>query len=170
MEKMTMENNENVSVCAKCNGRCCRGNACETHPADVFGENEPTIERLIEFLSSGNYQVDWWEGDVNRGDRYVSYFIRPAHTNSIGELFDPSWGGTCVFFEDGKGCKLSFDERPFGGKALIPSEDGRCRSSFSKCESATAWYDFNRMFDQIREDYEWSYTGTFTFTKRDQAS
>ena len=175
MEKVIIENNES-SLCAKCNGKCCQRHSCETHPEDVFGKETPTIERLLEFLSCGKYQIDWWEGDIR--DKFhikyddstykmVSYNIRPAHTNSLGNLFDPAYNGTCVFFVNGKGCELDFEHRPQGGKALVACETG-CKSTFSKAESCRDWFPYNEMIETIRFEYDWEYNedGTITFTKK----
>lgn len=175
MEKIIIKNNESY-ICAKCNGKCCRHHSCETHPDDVFGTESPSIERLLEFLSCGKYQIDWWDGDIREkfnipyeenDYRDESYHIRPAHTNSLHTLFDPAYYGTCIFFVDGKGCMLDFEYRPYGGKALVPSHDMKCHSSYSKAESSRDWSKYHDMFETIRYEYGWTYNedGTISFTK-----
>lgn len=166
-----IKNNEH-SICAECNGACCRGMGCELHPKDVFGEEHPTIERLVEFLSCGFYQIDYWDGDIREHfdiefdyDDYkgTCYYLRAKHTNS-NSLLNGSWGGTCVLFEDGKGCKLSWEQRPYGGKALIPNETKKCHSIYGKAKAALDWLEYRDLViealdlcDGIQEE------GTFSF-------
>lgn len=170
-----IKNNEH-SICATCNGKCCRHHSCEVHPEQVFGNEKPTIEKLIEFLSCGKYQIDWWEGDIrekygivsnDNSHRYESYYIRPTHTNSPNTLYDPAWNGCCVFFVDGKGCELDFEHRPYGGKILPPREDMKCVSSYTKSECCRDWSYFHDLFLELRKyDYEYLANGTIKFTKK----
>lgn len=147
-----MKNNENATACSMCGGHCCKTMSCHLSPRDVFKNEEPSIEKLIAFLSSGNYSVDWWDGDVKGGTRSETYYVRPRH-KGVPELFDPSWGGECIFLTE-NGCSLDWEHRPYGGKALVPSYEGghrKCHSDYNKFECCVEWYPLQEMFDTLAE-------------------
>jgi len=51
-------NNENFSICSKCQGSCCKTMPGINHPDDFGYSKEKEIERL---LKSGFYAIDWYE-------------------------------------------------------------------------------------------------------------
>lgn len=64
---------ENKELCKRCGGKCC--NTCPglVYPEDVgFSE-----EKVKELLSTGNYALDWWEGDPRPGKNRIerAYFL-----------------------------------------------------------------------------------------------
>lgn len=103
-------------VCADCGGNCCKAMPGGVFPADVWGVDGPDWQRVRAMLESGNYAVDWWEGDPEQ------YYMRPATVNG-GRVLDGSWGGACVLLTD-DGCPLDEDERPTGCRILAPHPDG----------------------------------------------
>lgn len=128
-----------AQVCVDCNGKCCQEYAGILTPDDV-DQSIDISHGIKTLLRSGQYVVDWWEPD---GIMNLTYFLRPAHTNAIGELKDASWGGVCVFFEDGFGCTLDFDRRPAQCRALEPGKTpGNCKTHLSKQEAAKLWIPY----------------------------
>ena len=120
-------------ICKKCGGSCCKNlPGCST-PEDIL-KNYPsdTLEEAItKALVSKQWSVDWWEADPCR------YYLRPAIKKSkilLGEeektvkIFDPSFGGTCVFLSE-TGCLLEKENRPDECKRLKPVAD-----KFSSCD------------------------------------
>jgi Fe-S-cluster containining protein len=143
------------SICAECGGKCCKKYAGSVFPSDIKGEI--TEEAIRNLLKSG-YAVDWFEGDPRKDkppdepDLDLAYFIRPAH-KGITNIFDPSWGGECVFFTD-SGCKLQFKDRPFECRALQPSNMG-CKYPphiIGKQTVAIEWLPYTAIFEKIKED------------------
>ena len=137
-----MKNNENFEICSKCNGSCCKliPGILEAH--QLINVNEESIR---EKLKQG-YQFDYWEGDI------PIYYLRPATTKSIGKLVDPSWGGTCIYFEDGKGCKLSFKERPQQCQDLEPKLDVNCIPFKRKKDYIDTWLPYQELIKKIIDD------------------
>ena len=79
--------------------------------------------------------------------------------NKNAPVVDPSFGGECVALTE-NGCKLSHDERPKGGRVLIPDldiqEDGfkiNCHSDWSKKESAIEWYTYRDILIKLMKEY-----------------
>ncbi len=123
-------------TCAGCGGRCCKRHAGALFPSDIKG---PMYRGLVELLSSGMYQIDWYDknpmmsyeelrgytitlqtGELkrieNRARMTKAYYIRPAHVETRGTLFDHSEEEmrTCVFWDGEKGC-------------TSPSKPAQCR-------------------------------------------
>jgi len=118
---------ENLKVCSECGGKCCQFHSGICSPDD-FGPAETLEDVLVERLASGKWCIDWYDGDPRVSEYSLErvYFIRPAHTNAIGKVYDPSWGGQCVFWNAESGCDLSFNGRPMGCRSLIPALSGDC--------------------------------------------
>jgi len=123
-------------TCAGCGGRCCKRHAGALFPSDIKG---PMYRGLVELLSTGMYQIDWYDrnpmmsfeelrgytitlqtGELkrieNRARMTKAYYIRPAHVETRGTLFDHSEEEmrTCVFWDGEKGC-------------TSPSKPAQCR-------------------------------------------
>jgi len=98
--------NEHPDICTECGGECCKQDPGLCHPAD--------FKDLEAALRSGDYQIDWWDGDPR------IYYMRSTVRNAIGSLFHGAWGGKCALLTDG-GCRLAWSDRPFACRALVPS-------------------------------------------------
>lgn len=132
-----------TKACDLCQGRCCK-----YYPGCFMPHQIKTdmLETLRHKFHAGLWAVDWWEGDPRPGMNELTeaYVIRPAIVGAK-RLFDPSWGGQCVFLGE-SGCKLSWDERPDECRALRPraadDPDGECRGVLDKQKVAIAWLPF----------------------------
>lgn len=146
----------NYELCADCGGKCCKVLAGGAFPEDF---KLPLLDSLVGALCSGDWAVDWWEGDPRKGknELAICYFIRPAHTNAVGEVKDPSWGGVCVFLTD-IGCKLPEQDRPKSCRHLKPiaEADGSCTSGkgTNKESTALAWLPYQAEIEQAIEQAE----------------
>ena len=155
MSEPNIKFNENTALCAECGGRCCKRMGCEASVSDVFGKRKPSIEKLKDFLATGGFAIDSWEGDPTAGGRELTFFVRAAH-KGVTHLYDPSWGGECVFITP-TGCALSWAKRPYGGKALVPDRP-HCHTTYSKRDCAIDWYPYQWMFDSILDDMEFRFS------------
>lgn len=136
-------------ICKKCGGKCCKSMPGAYYPED-FNLSED-FSKFEVALSSGEIAIDWWEGDAreNLEELDRTYFLRPSIKDKIGVLYDPSWGGECIFLTS-KGCKLEGDERPLNCKKLEPGKD-KCtlHDNVSKQGAAIAWIPYQKY---LRED------------------
>lgn len=131
------------NTCASCGGRCCKRHAGALFPSDI---KRPMYRGLVELLSTGMYQIDWYgknpmmsfeelrgytitlqTGELkrieSRARRAKAYYIRPAHVETRGILFDHSEGktGTCVFWDGEKGCTST--SKPAQCRILKPNHE-----------------------------------------------
>lgn len=160
-----VEMNENKEMCKKCGGFCCKNHPCDVSPYDIFRDKEPSVERLKEFLSSDLYQIDWWEGDTEEENKFSRIYIitpRVILTNKTdmllmllisgdsNNLYYPSYGGRCIFLTD-EGCRLSWDDRPTGGKALSCYAPHQMNYDiiYDKEQSAKEWRKYQWLFEHV---------------------
>jgi len=147
-----MDNNENKELCRKCGGQCCKHGAGGWFPGDL----PPITEELLNDMLDNGYQFDWWEGNPTKEEKHndkTAYYLRPQHTNSIGKVRNPSWGGQCVFLGD-SGCTKTWKDRPTQCKALQPNveEPGTgCywEDRYGKREIAEAWLPYNDIIEKV---------------------
>lgn len=149
---------ENKRICAECKGQCCKGFGCHAAPSDVFKGEEPTVEALRAYMATKNFTIDHWEGDprfeqdIDELDRV--FFIRARNRNE-GYVSHFMSFGPCALLTS-KGCKLSFEERPTGGKSLVPSEDHHCKVTYSKEQCCIDWIPYQSIIEEVLEEvYSW---------------
>lgn len=143
-----MKNNEKTSMCRECGGSCCKSYPGTAWPSDF----EPDIlDGLKKALSSGLWEIDWWEGIIDGVDS--PNFIRPAvkidDRNTEVMLRRGLWSGVCIFLGDG-GCNLSWEQRPTMCKALVPNFPGACDTGeeFNKKAGAKAWIPYQDLIEK----------------------
>lgn len=144
---MSLENRE---LCAKCKGACCKTMGCHYSPSDF---KDLSYEGLKKEIEKGYISIDYWEGNPFKDNRDIprAYFLRIK--NKGCEIVDASFGGVCSLLTE-NGCKLTFNNRPKGGRDLIPAENGRCRSLYSKQDCAIEWYKYNHVLTKLAKEYE----------------
>lgn len=129
-----------TEACAKCKGACCKRMGCHYSPRDF---SDLSFEGLKAKIEKGNISIDWWESYE------PEFYLRARHIGA--PVVDPSWGGVCVNLTD-KGCALSWDERPLGGKALKPQADGKCYyTSYSKEDCKNEWLQYAEVLERLAE-------------------
>lgn len=147
---------ENAEICIACKGECCKQLPGANFPEDFNMEN--TTEKLINALTSGKYAIDSWEGDPGDNIDTTAYYVRPATKEMkvselvLGNIYDYSWGGECVFLTD-MGCELEAKDRPLGCRALKPKKDKGdiCieHNNTAKRNSALAWRKYFDILDSF---------------------
>jgi hypothetical protein len=156
--KLHILNTEDRSACTACGGRCCKSVPGSVHPAEVGlpgkgGYTGRAAQLIRKRLLSGNYVVDWWEGDPEEGGSLdVCYYLRArAKSDPPDSLHNGSWGGECVLFTEGKGCALDFEQRPAQCRSLVPAPHdypNRCfqhEQEYTKRGIALAWRPYQQL-------------------------
>lgn len=141
---------ENKEICTKCGGVCCKQMGCHFSPQDF---KLVTFYTLKHEIDKGFISIDWWEGNAENEEdeetRTRTYFLRMRNVDA--PVVDPSYGGRCKVLTD-TGCPLSYDERPMGGRMLIPSTNG-CGSTYGKRECAIDWLPFETTLVNLYNHY-----------------
>lgn len=165
-----MKNNEAPDHCGLCKGQCCKNLAGSYTPEDI---GTITPEHILDLLNTGKYAIDWWDGDARftlvDTSRYYNlsrtYYLRPRHRNlpAIAKLNDPDHApSTCINLTP-KGCSLSFKERPYQCKALIPNfnketNEPNCMikrdDMASRQDIAIMWVPYQKVLEKAMELYK----------------
>lgn len=167
---------ENPAQCKKCGGECCKTMGCHFAPSDF---KEITVEYLSEKIDEGHISIDWWEGDprsetnewelipedqiVHRVPYLRMRNLIPdfMHPNSdftsvplvLAPIVDPSLGGICSMLTP-TGCRLKYEERPRGGRMLVPNFDMNCtKNLYPKRQCVMEWLQYVDILEALIEKY-----------------
>lgn len=146
-------------LCKKCGGMCCQRMAGSYHPNDFINKGHKITPRIIKLLMhTGEFGVDWWEGDPTGGGRGATYYLRPRHKEE--KCIVGSWGGVCVHWSADKGCSLKKEKRPYQCRKLIPGDDGDCHyleeDKAHRKDCAIAWYPFQKELEKAIDTYTYT--------------
>jgi len=139
-----------TDVCAQCGGDCCKKLGGAAIPADILRNFGGTLEYALQSaLESGDWVVDWWEGDPRGLDydnpNHVSrgYYLRPRSLGDGRRLMNGSWGGQCLLLTV-TGCSLPPHLRPWSCRALEPKPNGKCEThGGGKNVAALTWLHYH---------------------------
>ena len=149
---MTKLNYTDEEICRACKGACCHYYAGSSLPSDF---ETITVAVLTDMFASGKWAIDAWDGDPREGMSIFdeAYFIRPAHTNAQGRLFDFSTGGVCVNLTP-TGCILASDQRPAGCRMLKPGLTECIPLGATSREAAIEWLPYTDMIFEAAKTAE----------------
>ena len=142
--------NTKPELCKKCGGRCCIKCGCYYSPED-FGKI--TYQKLKKEISKGNIKIQYIHGKYLDSKKGV-FILR---VKNVGEAaVGKNLKSKCVFLTK-EGCKLSFEDRPAGGKLLIPFIDDngivRCYNSYSLYDCCKEWHTYRRIVKKLVRYY-----------------
>lgn len=164
---MKIEFNENRDLCKKCGGICCKKFGCEIFPEDVIKRyNEISEETLCQLINTGYVSIDCWTACGNPGKLHPKkemyeydriFFLRMRHINKpICDIYSM---GPCKALTE-YGCMLDWDNRPTGGKLLVPNaskcivpmEDELGLSSDTEL-AALMWFEYNSLLEKLYNNF-----------------
>lgn len=145
--------NSNYELCKYCGGKCCKRNACDCSPSD-FGYDVANMRKAIE---SGNYTIDFSRLDANsfimtetktildtervKRKAFEFFYIRPRNVGRpiVDIIHSREDEGPCIFWDKDKGCPLKYEERPLGGRTMIPVPGIQCILQYNKILMVEEW-------------------------------
>lgn len=142
-----MEKYENKDLCKACGGKCCKKSGCDYSPKDF---SDLGINNLLQILAEGKISIVS-ALSVERLPNNKLYmrpilYLRARNTNRpIVDLF--STKTTCSQLTD-IGCSYTYEERPSGGKNLIPSSSG-CYPAISQLEIVQGWESYQKVLSKL---------------------
>jgi len=133
-------------------------------PGTVFPEDcgEDIEAGLRAMLASGEYMLDYWEGEFEHhsGDPTLvmpadktAYYLRPRVDNEVDNAWPVhgTWGGKCIFHMD-TGCRLKFEARPLNCRMLKPRERRGAECTIDgvpKEDCIAAWIPHNDLIERV---------------------
>ena len=122
----------NPALCEKCGGKCCKRTGCYYSPKDF---SEISFETLFKHLCKGYTSIYPIDGFYTGLQNSLILKVR-----NVGEpvAIDKNYGyNQCILLGE-KGCSLSREKRPRGGRELIPMENG-CITGYTFREIVGDW-------------------------------
>lgn len=146
-----MDPRKDSRPCKSCTARCCVTLPGAALPGDL--EEEPSIEFFRKLVVSGDWAVDWWEGDVVKGGELPQcYYWRPA-IQGVERVFHGAWGGRCSWLTP-TGCKEPWEKRPAECRNLIAKDEGCCEHTNGKEMAALEWRPYQDLFEALRVELQ----------------
>lgn len=139
---------ENYDLCAKCGGFCCKKSGCDYVPSDF---NSLAMNDIIELLNSNNISIvsQLMFDKLSNGKLVCQPFLYLRARNTGRDAIDLfSFKTKCSLLTD-TGCKLSYEERPTGGKNLIPKENMKCYHTNNPQEDMKKWEAYQKVLAKV---------------------
>ena len=146
--------NVNTKLCSACKGKCCKRCGCHFSPEDF---KEISFEFLKTEIEKGYISIDYFTSSfthMNSG----AYILRVRNQDSpivdaIVLEMKP-----CILLTE-KGCKLKYEERPSGGKLLIPKIEKiglwkwerTCYSKYKISDCSREWMPYQEILKSLAD-------------------
>lgn len=143
-----MEKFENKDLCKACGGKCCKKSGCDYASTDF---NNLGINSLYEILVEGRISIV--AGIVfeilPNGKLFATPILSLRARNIERPIVDLlSMKKTCSQLTE-NGCSYSYEERPAGGKNLIPAPNQKCYPNISQLEILKTWESYQRVLGKL---------------------
>ena len=132
--------NVNESICKECRGFCCRECGCAFSPDDFKEVSFKSLKREIKKGYISIVYVDSYQAKQQTG----VFILRMRNYGApVVDMKDFGMGGCVLLTENG--CPFSYEERPSGGKLLIPGENKdefrwpECRNEYNLQQCCYEW-------------------------------
>lgn len=149
--------NVNAKICAECGGQCCKRCGCIFSPDDF---KEISFDFLRMEIEKWYITIDFFSAEALCRDIGV-YVLRVRNQNSP-IVYSGTKESPCILLTE-KGCKLSYDERPSGGKLLIPSKrtsiilgekEHICPSLYTYRDACYEWLPHKSILSDLADYFE----------------
>lgn len=137
---------ENKEICRKCGGTCCKETGCYYSSEDLKVVDARSV---IDLLDKGYTSIVSDVFIMRNNPILLSLRARNRNAGKIDLVSCSSW---CTALTD-TGCIYSFEDRPSGGRYLIPYENGRCCYNQPKLiDIADSWQPYQQMLKRVCEE------------------
>lgn len=139
---------ENIDICKKCGGRCCKKSGCDYIPKDF---NDLSTNGLYEKLKEGNISIvaTLKFEKLPNGNIFANPFLYLRARNINRDIIDLlSMKTTCSQLTE-TGCRYNYEERPTIGKNLIPKEDLKCYPHEKPMLLMQSWESYQKVLFKL---------------------
>ena len=133
-KKFIKEVTSKPEMCAECGGKCCQRCGCPYFPEDF---TDLSFEAICKMIALNKVAIDSLKflGSPYRPLDKPIYYLRTPNKKT----------GGCVFLTE-TGCKFSYEERPAGGRLLVPFWSG-CYYLYSEKEFIEKWMPYQKLLE-----------------------
>ena len=142
-----MSKYEDRDICRECGGFCCKKSGCDYSPRDF---DDLSINKLHEKLLEGNISIiSYLEFKRSgNGKLYAEPFLYLRARNTDRDVVDlVSYKKRCSMLRE-DGCSYSFEDRPFGGRNLIPGKT-RCIPEVDPYDIVMVWGRYQKVLHRL---------------------
>jgi len=146
-----MEKNENLDICKKCGGMCCKKSGCDLWLDDI---EDKTLKGVLQLLASEKYSiVALMNFKMINGKMCNMPFLYLRARNKGRDIIDLlSMKTTCVNLTS-DGCAFSYEDRPSGGKNLTPGDNGNCSPRENPLDKIKLYEPYQNLLGKIVKRY-----------------
>lgn len=134
--------------CEMCGGRCCQRCGCYFSPTDF---NVLSLEKLRKILNKGFISIVALTPELTGMSEDVLVLKMRDEGAEIYDRSDRKTGG-CIVHES-TGCPFEDEDRPFGGRALVPDLEKGCCIGYSFRQCASDWKQYQDLLKQLAKEY-----------------
>ena len=150
---MEQENKlEDYDICRECGGKCCIKCGCDYSALDF---DDLSYNKLCEILSEGKISIVSMVNfrKIPNGKTIADLFLYLRARNTDRDVVDLiSMKTKCSLLTE-NGCSYSYDERPTGGKNLVPVSGGRCYPNEDPYELMESWRPYQNSLRKVVKRY-----------------
>lgn len=158
--------NENLEICKQCQGYCCKKSGCDYIPDDF---PELSLSFLLAKLYEGYISIVSAQDfkSLPNGQIVNTPFLYLRARNVNRPIVDLLSMKTQCASLTKMGCAFTYEQRPYGGKNLVPVRDGICYPKEDPVELIKKWTDYQKVLsravkritgksvdEQLRQDVE----------------
>lgn len=139
---------ENKEICAACGGKCCKKSGCDYASTDF---KDLGINHLYEILMNGKISiVSTIKLEILPNGKKIANPILLLRARNIDRpIVDLlSMKKTCSQLTE-TGCSYSYEERPLGGKNLIPVSNGICYPNIPPTDILDTWDSYQKTLSKL---------------------
>lgn len=151
---MEKEKIEDLDICRECGGMCCKKSGCDYAVSDF---DDRSMKGLLESLAVGDKSiVAMINFETLPNGKFIAVpFLYVRARNCDRDVIDlVSMKTTCSMLTD-TGCSYSYEDRPFGGRNLVPRRrsDGPCRPLDNPLDKIMEWEPYQKQLSKIVKRY-----------------
>ena len=141
--------NPNIDICRQCEGKCCKQCGCYFSPYDF---NNLSFGGLKSVMDLGYISIDTIiKRHSGLNNDYLILRIRNKERN-IYDAYHISGKLGCALLTS-TGCTLNYEERPRGGRMLIPKRYNLCEPRYTLRECSLEWRHYQSVLNYLAEHY-----------------
>jgi len=149
--------NVNAQICAECGGECCKRCGCHFSPDDF---EEISFDFLKKEIEKGYITITFFSAENLHRD--IGAYILRVRNQNTPIVYSGTKESPCILLTE-NGCKLSYEDRPSGGKLLIPEkklkfifnkEQRICPSRYSTRDCCYEWLPHKEILEQLSDYFE----------------
>lgn len=156
-------NNYDNKLCSTCGGKCCKSCGCHFSPNDF---KDLSFESLKKELEKGYISIDRIPQEISYDHTaFGTLILRIRNKNSpIVDDYFVRKKQECILLTP-NGCLLSSNDRPTGGKSLVPrysNNEFTCTLDYSISDCSYEWQIYQNILNQLSDyfrneptDYPW---------------